>query len=144
MKTVLQVLTEARALISNPINWCQFSFHIRHGIGWHAHCAVGACRAVAGVLADDNVHYSNIHNIDIYNEAYKTAIAASCALQRQVGDEQVGDVSITGYNDNHTHQEVLDVFDGAIEDERKRLGRVTDISSLTALFDSRAPVAETV
>lgn len=135
MKTVLQVLTEARALISNPINWCQFSFHIRHGIGWHAHCAVGACRAVAGVLADDRVHYK----IDAHNEAYQAAIDASAALQRQAGP-----IAITDFNDNCTHQEVLDVFDRTIAAERKRLDRDTDISSLTALLDSRAPVAETV
>lgn len=89
MKTTLQVLTDARKLIELPENWWDGRSSDR-GVGGNKQCAIEAIDR----LADEDTFYS-----------------ACRALKNIVGE------SITHFNDNHPHAEVLAAFDKAIAAE---------------------------
>jgi hypothetical protein len=87
VKTSLDVLIEARRIISDPDRWCQR----RYNLG-DAYCAIGA-----------------IMKCDGRPEAYSL-------LREGIGDDAI-DQRITDWNDKpwRTHAEVLAAFDRAIE-----------------------------
>ncbi len=107
-KTTKEILTEARSLITNPDNWTQ-GFFARDGDGvllesdspgatcW---CAWGAIQKVVGVSL-----LSKAHNLYLWD-----------TLWNATGEPDFGSSShvIWSYNDTHTHEEVLAVFDKAI------------------------------
>lgn len=90
--TVNEVLRAAKAKIENEENWCKGSLGLKDG---ERSCALGAVIAVAP--RDDEEHYR---------------LGAMKALR-----EAIGGRGIIPFNDAPvtTHQEVMDMFDAAIE-----------------------------
>ena len=91
---VLICLRQARAIISKRRNWCQRTYHKRRMFFIHAYCSIGAL------------------NLVTLNQ--KRFYAARNVLL------PVMDGSIMGFNDTHTHKEVLAAFDKAITIEEKK------------------------
>lgn len=100
MKTALQILIDARALIEKPEKWTKETFArdadntpcLERSISAVCWCALGAIsRSAPGI---------------------PSAIDAKDALRRVI------DSKISKFNDEHTHAEVLAAFDKAIEAER--------------------------
>lgn len=100
----IEMLREARALISEPDRWIQHSF-ARDKYGFsalvsdpdaHCFCAAGALIRVRGEVVR---HYSGLELMHVKNLLF--------SLTGQV---------IEIYNDTHTHAEVLALFDRAIRE----------------------------
>jgi hypothetical protein len=102
---VLRILKEARALIADPADWVQ-------GMFWadryknptsmseaECYCSAGALRKVMGLL----INYSNA-------DFSSPALTLYTELIHGISVE--GD--IINYNDTHTHEEVLKVWDEKI------------------------------
>ena len=91
-----EVLLQAKGLISTPRSWCQHNFAVRaNGQGTSAYdaeavawCALGAISKVRDNITDD---------------------VADRYLAMSAG------MSVSEFNDTHTHEEVLAMFDRAIE-----------------------------
>lgn len=96
-KTVLQVLTEARALIADPERWWDGTLS---GARSENHCAVQAVCAVVGKKTDRGLY------VDVCD-----------GLASQFGGTHQ---NLPKFNDTHTHAEVLALFDTAIESERAK------------------------
>ena len=94
MKTTLEVLTEARRLIEDEANW----FGGGEATAKRC-CALGA--------------------IGRAGETSNEYIAARNALARIIGSENNPGSAIVDFNDSHTHAEVLDLFDRAINKEKR-------------------------
>lgn len=89
--TDCEILIAARKLIEKPENWCQGEYKSSSG----SFCMAGALR-----------HVANIHSwIRLYH----------------LLGEFTGEESGVGFNDHHTHEEVLSVFDQAIEKLEKEM-----------------------
>lgn len=100
MDTV-QILKEARALIADEKNWTQDSF-ARNSAGETTepaddeavcYCAIGALAKVARLSPECNLPAENL----VEEEAL-----------------MLGWINVPEFNDNHTHAEVLALFDRAI------------------------------
>ena len=96
MSSAYETLLKAKGLISTPRSWCQHNFAVRangqdtsaydaEAVAW---CALGAISKVRS-------------NMDTPVDTY-LAMAAS-------------PMSVSVFNDSHTHEEVLAMFDRAIE-----------------------------
>ncbi len=103
-KTVAQILKEARALIADEKNWTQGDY-ARSSLGnstgvknedAECFCAIGALAKVQGITPND----------DITGASY-------LALEASGGEQTLGFI-VARYNDDHTHAEVLALFDRAI------------------------------
>lgn len=104
--TTLQLLLKARALIADPAHWCQGSaaqtgdgfkcdFDAPYAARW---CALGA---IAKVCREQRKDWSPLAQV----------------LTQTIG---AGGTTLISMNDNRTHQDVLALFDGAIEREKQR------------------------
>lgn len=98
MKTV-EVLTAAKELIKDPANWFQGDYTKELEDGNTCYCALGAIGKVIG--AD---WWVAVHN----NEAH-TLLKEVVAVDIKTGE------TFAPYNDSHTHSEVMEAFDKAIE-----------------------------
>jgi hypothetical protein len=94
--TSREILVTARRKIENPINWCRGSF----SNAGQAYCAVGAVR-----LSDPECNGWVLCESKVERFLRKTV--------RQLTNGENDHVGM--YNDNHTHAEVLAMFDRAIE-----------------------------
>lgn len=98
--STLQALRAARARLNSPENWCQGRGTLELKDGGHAFCMIGAC---------------SWHTGDTYGAA-RDALARVLGITPGPGcGAFIGD-----WNDSHTHEEVLEVFDWAIENELAR------------------------
>lgn len=119
----LEVLERARALITPPEAWTTKAFartakgilfpegqRVQHSapeaVCW---CAVGACRKAAGVKR-------------LFDENYAASDRAVQALGKQLRPEgwEGSFADVHSYNDDHTHAEVLALFDRAIAAEKAK------------------------
>lgn len=91
--TTREVLIKAKALIDTPEKWCQGEFVDTDG-------RICASAAIARVG---------------FNIAPEMEIAARYALLNTINHHGAWEVNIPGYNDAHTHAEVMEMFDRAIE-----------------------------
>lgn len=119
----LEVLEKARALITPPEAWTTKSFAREkpsiacpEGMGVQASapeavcwCAIGACRKAAGVkkLFDENYAASD------------RAVQALGKVLRPEGWKGSYFEAVHSYNDEHSHDDVLALFDRAIAAERE-------------------------
>lgn len=99
MKTAFEILVAAKELIRDPKHWTQKTF-VRLGPE-PAICASEAIRVASG---DESQVY-------VHDPAYNFLCEA-------MGVEAM---AVCRFNDDHTHKEVLDAFDDAIELARKAL-----------------------
>ena len=109
MKTVTEILIEARELISDPERWTQ-GVYARDAQGiftdWDSPEAVSWC--VTGAIA--KVVRSVQESKGDYNALVMSALdKLRCAI---------GHDGVTAFNDAHNHAEVLAAFDKAIEASR--------------------------
>lgn len=100
MKTALQILKDARALISDPIHWRRGDYITRGPNGVTSYCAVGAVNQACGLY--DNVRPSNEYSGSRHR-------AFDCLARYTPGH-----LAITTFNDMHGHEDVLALFDAAI------------------------------
>jgi len=102
----IDLLREARALISDPDKWTQGTL-ARNAYGSEvAHYSPDACKWCA-VGAISRVAASNNASYETEMSAYSALVQASRIL---FDSDAVGEV-----NDTHTHADVLALFDRAIE-----------------------------
>ena len=91
--TPLAILQAARELLSDPERWCQGNFVTldaqRQPVAW---CAAGA-----------------LYHVDRYDGRLAELASERFRLA-------AGAVTISGFNDSHSHEDVLRVFDKAIYD----------------------------
>lgn len=101
MKTVTQILVAAKALIANPVNWTQGA-GARNLVGQsvpvlsdeaHSFCSLGALDKALSVRD---------HSPGMDEKAY-SFLGKSAA-----------NVSISLFNDRHSHEEVMEMWDKAI------------------------------
>jgi hypothetical protein len=104
--TDLDVLIAARAVIAKEENWWDGGTRMVP-TQW---CALEAL-AIGGDFGDHS---------------------AALAIAREIGGAGATNSCIPGFNDSHTHPEVLALFDRAIEQERARRRQDTIDSLLTA------------
>jgi len=115
-KPALQILTEARALLSDPKRWTEGDFALdEHGNGvyWHADsavcwCALGAIGRVAGAEEDPD---------EGARQVQRFASEAVALLHEVIDWDGVSSMAdgVAYWNDHHDHAEVLAAFDRAIE-----------------------------
>lgn len=141
MKSTLQVLTEARALIAKPENWCQRERRRSDG----ARCALGALDGVFGV--DGN--YTAMIDVEKTPAALALGEAAiamgeSTPAYYSVLDEAARLAAVVAnFNNNRTHAEVLAMFDRVIEAERaKEHGSRLDAQVQTIIDDALTVAAD--
>ena len=109
MNDVTKVLTEARELISEPGQWTK-KFYARDALGgpveWENPMAVSWCSAGAiGKAAG------------ISQELQNRSLERQTLFRHALGElhRVAGDRGLAVFNDNHTHAEVLEIFDKVIE-----------------------------
>lgn len=95
MKTS-EILTKAKQLIATPDTWLQGDYSTERD-GVTCYCALGAIGQVMGAA-----WYGDVH-------AHKSA-----NLLRDIVKDEVGEQTFAPYNDSHTHDEVMAVFEKAI------------------------------
>lgn len=96
----VQILLEARTLISDPKHWTQGNYY-NHG----AYCAVGAVSHFA--RKRKNYRKNRTLAVGLLAKAVKKYLK-QYFLQREIE-------FVTSYNDSRNHEEVLALFDKAIE-----------------------------
>lgn len=105
----LGVLINARKLIDNPQSWTQHKYardsdgravpgESEQAVCW---CAIGALQRVSTLINDKR-----------FNQE-----ASACLLAAIKPDSSMGLISVARYNDKHTHAEVINLFDEAINNE---------------------------
>lgn len=127
MKTASQLLVESKALIADPVTWT--TGHIaRDAAGtpiqdpFHPDacqfCMYGALGRVAGVGAYDGL--SSIPACDELDSVHELRVA----IQRvtRVVTQESRFRSIGDFNDNSTHQQVMNLLDKAIQTTRRKRG----------------------
>lgn len=111
VKTPLEILIEARELISVPERWTQGDYaRDREGKGLIDHpsikpvcyCTLGACTAI-----------EELHNI--HEGGLDPSRAIMSILLKALDNLVEKPTTIDDYNDTHTHEEILTLFDKAIE-----------------------------
>lgn len=96
--TTKEVLIKAKELISSPESWTQNVYKTATDSGKVCYCALGAISEVAKV------------------EVFSSNLTPAANLLKSVVKDQLGsDESFAVYNDSHTHEDVMAVFDRAIE-----------------------------
>lgn len=97
MNTV-EILIKAKELIQDPANWMQGDYTEERD-GHTCYCALGAIGKVIGA--------------DWWSAVFNTQ--ASKILQAVVSADIKEGETFAPYNDSHTHSEVMEAFDKAIE-----------------------------
>lgn len=100
---VAKTLMKARELISDPLHWVQGTYCTSIG-GHKMYCAAGAIYHALDVAADGPIP-----------ESGKLFLLMDQTFSALMVDQH--SVDVEGYNDNHTHDEVLALFDKAIARE---------------------------
>lgn len=106
MNEVKQVLIDAKALIANPANWTtgaaattkdneQVTIEHKDAVCF---CTLGAVSRA--------IHNTGAVSAPLYRQSYDLLYSA---VQKRVKF-----TSVASYNDGHTHQEVMELFDEAI------------------------------
>jgi hypothetical protein len=102
MKTV-DVLIQAKALIADPSNWIQGKYYKKVVDGRECFCSLGAISKA--MKPEINFDIESFELDWTNNEAEKL-------LSKVVNH---GPTTFARYNDEHTHAEVMEAFDKAIE-----------------------------
>lgn len=111
----MSVLTEARKLIEDPEHWLQgvYAMDETKTVGLYpknpaatCFCSIGA---VVHVLPEDALPEKEVQALSAAVWALDPAWAEANKVRK--------DRCIAGYNDTHTHEEVLAVWDHAIAEE---------------------------
>lgn len=112
MKTTLQILKDARTLITPKTAWIQTDMarnaegkELRFSwAGASCFCAVGAVGVSAGYKYPNGLYYEDTLEplIELAKEIKNSSTYEGAVY------------NITRFNDNHTHEEVLALFDSAI------------------------------
>jgi hypothetical protein len=116
---ITKTLTDARALIANPENWCQRKyFEIINGK--ECYCGAGAVyRVLANIRFDDDNPPELFDNLG----RMRGDISHANQIIAYLGGIAYNTLPIFGnfseYNDKHTHSEVLAVFNRAIDKAQK-------------------------
>lgn len=98
-----EVLVAARAKIAKPENWC------------HGTAARSACGAAVSPSSDTACQWYSIGALNAVSKTDKEFDAAYRALSRCLPPLKFDCAAIAVFNDAHTHDEVLALFDRAIE-----------------------------
>lgn len=114
MNDVTKALQGAKKLIKSPANWCQ-GHMVRDDKGQRVasiwaqeatkYCGYAALARVCVKPGDDEAH-------DLHHECL---LIMHKALQEIEGKDSKEECSIVVYNDRHTHDDMLSLFDKAIE-----------------------------
>jgi hypothetical protein len=105
----LQVLKGARALITSPGHWTVDTRDNRHG----GHCALGALSVAMGMsawTAEDHCPEAVV----VLAEATPAGKAPVEAFNGYLSQVYIAAAIVAGYNNSHSHAEVLAWFDRAI------------------------------
>lgn len=102
MNTV-DVLVKAKQLIQDPLNWIQGNY-TKMIDGRQCFCSLGAIARAATPDGEPVVWFG---------ESVDTQVAR--LLLQVVGNAVLEGHTFAAYNDNHTHSEVMEAFDKAIE-----------------------------
>lgn len=89
-------LASAKAMIDTPKKWCQGSYHTGGFHGFDQHCMLGA------VMASD----VNFDSRDATREALLRALPKADRRKPH---------ALASFNDEHSHTEIMALFDRAIE-----------------------------
>lgn len=111
MTTALEILTAARELITDPAHWTQEVY------------AKNAKGRQVSPLSRSAVCFCSVGALDrIVSRRSKSdwGVEAFNALVNELVKK--GHQGIAGFNDTHTHAEVLALFDAAIAAEREKAG----------------------
>lgn len=107
MKSKLQILIDARALIERRENWCQRVLWLHNG-GSFAFCSRGA-------LIDAADHEPAAWDIN-----FDVLVILAAALPIDWLPHEIPMTRAVEFNNSHSHAEVIAWFDRAIESERAR------------------------
>lgn len=106
--TTLEVLIAARKLIEKPENWTRaFLARDSHGDPVYVHSDKAVCFCAMGAL-HKAIGETSAEYLDVVDDA-----AESLASAARID-------TVAGFNDTHTHDEVLVLFDKAIEMEKAK------------------------
>lgn len=97
--TILEVLIKAKSLIDTPEKWCQHTY-IKTYHGKLRYCSAGALRMVCFGTVDDIL--SDEESFPFYKV-------------RGILHDVLPHHGLVNYNDMHTHAEVMQIWDKAIE-----------------------------
>ncbi len=124
--SVVEILRDARGLITQVRNWNQEYYALTEE-GHHVSVrdpsayrfdAIGAVgRAIHGVASDEEVQAHKENGTSIYPADEWATHAASQYLYEvcaEIAGEDTQSKGVVAYNDSHTHQDVLEMFDFAI------------------------------
>lgn len=109
-----QVITRARELIADPRHWMQRNEH-REEDGIHQYCAIGALRQAAATLLGINDKADKQVDAAVDAAAAKLALAAEPEEAAQWNDAEALNQIVVDHNDNTRHEDVLAMFDLALE-----------------------------
>jgi hypothetical protein len=109
-KSTADILIEARDMISDPNDWCQGFMHRIRDDGEKQHCSLGAVEKVCSNVAGKEV-YGDF--LDIIKDPFRTLRKAAETIGIPGSDKSPLDATAR-FNDNSTHEEVMDLFDQAI------------------------------
>lgn len=113
-KSVVQILTEARALIERPENWCQ---HLRVNDSG-ARCALGALDGVTHIM---NPEWGRaVERLEVLLTPAERTISHAVLRDFGLFAPFSASSTVAQFNNTHAHAEVLDLFDRAIAAERAK------------------------
>jgi hypothetical protein len=118
----LEVLIASRAVIANEANWCKY---IRdNSLG--AHCALGAIDAVLGVVKSADYHPATIALATAMTPAEIKIAHKPVGLQCQPPEIRFA-LGLAQFNNGTTHDQVLALWDRAIERQKliEEMGRAS-------------------
>jgi hypothetical protein len=108
MKTS-ELLIKARARIASPQNWCKEALWQNHGAGNEATCLIGA------LIMESN--HKSIYPPTHPHEsptAYAACVALAAVFPQDYPPKERGLTMLPHFNDTHTHDDVIALFDRAI------------------------------
>lgn len=113
MKTIKEVLIEARALIADPARWTQGEFaRTADGRILDGYCEGAVCWCALGAIR--KVTMEGAESREERTEALVLSYDAADLLQAHLANV----IAVPKFNDSHTHEEVLALFDKAIGREQ--------------------------
>lgn len=115
---VADLLREGLALIEDEPHWTTDVYQYRHVNNEVAYCSIGALRKVSGVF-DDALYGSSTGEVDIYEAAVVRLGRTMRPDRAETEGVDAGDAHayVVGFNDRHSHSEVVGMFKQAIIDE---------------------------
>lgn len=107
---VVEKITKARALIADPLQWCRYAYaRDRYGSPAYPYsiearqwCSLGSLERVTR------------------DAPSRILVAGKVILEEALGQLGYGH-EVGAFNDSHTHEEVLEMFDKAIEIAKERV-----------------------